>query len=501
MPLWLASCASYIPSVSMDSGVSLPIPKSLTSLPTPERLTGIDSGQTLNLTPRTLIPMAFNSQPNIASSFARFKSEEARYDFFYTSRDSLTPRFRVSNQFNESRNDVDAVRSRDHTVEIGVERLFFDTTEFNFAAGYKTNETEDEIGNHPFVSADLRYPFAVSRRKLERTSEDIFRRNELDDAQLAYIQTVRSRLRNSLFRFYDVTNLARRVKNQTDRQLDLEKLREQIITQAGTKAKDDLVRLDAELATVTSNVRNTTGRYEIQSARFQAAIGIPFNIQVNMVDEPFNPFENCTHQELLRTSIDTDPEIATLNNSLKNAEVQLDLAERGRWDMALLLGGQSALEGRGEDESISDWSVSVGIDISAVDARVTNSLIRQSTGLINRFKQAIAARENEIFTDTLEPLVRIETLGASRDQLMENLPRYLQDYETGVMNYFAGKLNIDDLLIRRKTLVEQQDEVSRLIFFVGANVAELCAATGKFFELLNVNHEAPPTPTPSTTTS
>lgn len=485
----------------MDSTVSLPIPSSLTTLPDPKRLTGIDDGQSIDLSPRTLIPMAFNAQPNIASSFARFKSEEARYDFFYTSRDSLTPIFRVSNDFNEFRDDVDATRSRDHTVEVGVERLFFDTTEFNFAVGYDTNETENEIGNHPFISADLRYPFAVSRRKLARTSEDIFRRNELDDAQLDYIQTVRSRLQNSLFRFYDVTNLARLVENQTARQHDLESLREKIINRAGPRAKDDLIRLDAELATVTSNVRNIAGRYEIQSARFQAAIGIPFNIKVNMVDEPFNPFVSRSHQDLLRASVDTDPEIATLNNSLRNAEVQLDLAERGRWDMALLLSGQSSLEGRGEDESISDWSVSVGIDISAVDARVTDSLIRQSSGLINRFKQAIAARENEIYTDTLEPLVRIDTLSVSRDELIENLPRYAQDYESGVAAYFNGQLNIDDLLTRRETLVQQQDEISRLIFLVGANVAELCAATGKFFELLIDHHENSTSPNATITTS
>ncbi len=489
LPLVLSSCANHVPSISLDSGVSFPAPTSINTLPDPKRLTDVDDGKKIKLTPRSLISIAFNAHPNIASSFSRYKSEEARYDFFYTSRDSLTPRFRVSNNFNESRDDQDVSRTRDHAVELGIERLFFDTTEFNVAVGYNTNENNDEIGNYPFISADLRYPFAVSRRKLERTSEDIFRRNELDDAQLAYIQTVRDRLQSSLFRFYDVTNLTRVVKNRTSWKNDLEKLREQIIERKGPSSQSDLDRLNAELATVTSEVRNTIGRYEIQSARLLAAIGLPFNVQVEMVEEFFNPFENCSHQDLLRTSIDTDPEIATLSNSLKNAEVQLDLAERGRWDLALLLGGQSSLEGRGENESISDWSVSVGIDISAVDPRVTDSLIRQSNGLINRFKHAIAARENEIFTDTLEPLVRIDTLSDSRDQLIKNLPRYVQDYESGVVAYFNGQLNIDDLLTRRETLEQQQNEISRLILLIGANVAELCAATGKFFELLNVDKD------------
>ncbi len=49
----------------------------------------------------------------------------------------------------------------------------------------------------------------------------------------------------------------------------------------------------------------------------------------------------------------------------------------------------------------------------------------------------------------------------------------------------AGNLNIDDLLKRRENLFDQDQEIARLTFLVGANVAELCAATGKFFELLD----------------
>ena len=188
-------------------------------------------------------------------------------------------------------------------------------------------------------------------------------------------------------------------------------------------------------------------------------------------------------------SIDTDPEILTLRNEVRNAEVQLDLARRGQWDVALLLGGESALEGGGESNTISDWSVNVGFEVSRVDHRVTDSLTRQAQANILRFSEAIAARENDIFVDTLEPIIRIETLGASRDELRANLPRFEADYQTGMDDYFAGTLNIDDLLKRRETLWNQQDEVARLTRLVGANVAELCSATGKFFELLDENGE------------
>lgn len=480
----VAACDSTMPSARLRSEVNLPIPSSAIELPGPDRLTDEDRGESHSLSARSLIPLTFDLQPEIKSSFQRFKSEEARYDFFVVSRDSLTPQLSVSNQVDESRANEAVMRNRDHGVQLSVEKLFFDTTELNMAVGFDTSALDDEIGNHPFISADLRYPLWASREKLERTSEEIFRRNELNDAQLDYIQLVRRRLRSAMFQFYEVASLSRTVVNFREWVDDLETLAKLIDGIAGRDIESDRGRVQAELARVSAELRNQIGRHTIELARLKSACGLPFHTRVELLDDPFNPFKGISHQELMRLSIDTDPEIATLRNEVRNAEVQLNLARRGRWDIALLANGRSSLEGRGEDKGVSDWSVSVGFEVSVVDSRVTNSLIRQAQARIARFNQAIAARENDIYTDTLEPIVRIETIGASRKQLIANLPRFESDYRTGIANYQVEKLNIDNLLTRRDTLFEQQQEISFNTFLLGANVAELCEATGKFFELL-----------------
>jgi outer membrane protein TolC len=432
-----------------------------------------------------MIPIAFNHQPDIKSSFQRFKSEEARYDFFYVSRDSLTPRLALSNNFSEVRTIENTARERDHSLELTIEKRFFDTTELNVGVGLHSGAVDQAIGDHPFVSASLRYPLWVSREKLERTSEEIFRRNELNDAQLGYIQQVRRQLMLALFKFYEVVDLDRRVAYAEHLLSDLKALAQRLESRGSDGFETDRSRLQAEIATVTAEVRNIKGRREIDVERLKSRCGLAFHTAVELIDGPFNPFEGMGHEELLRLSIETDPEIATLRNEVRNAEVQLDLARRGRWDLALQLAGSSALEGRGEDEGLSDWTASVGMEVSAVDPRVTDSLVRQAEANIQRFTDAITARQNMIFVDTLEPLIRIETLGASRDELVENLPRFERDFATGVQEYFAGQLNIDDLLKRRDTLFGQQEEISGLTLLVGFNVAELCAATGKFFELLD----------------
>ncbi|MEE9295501.1 MAG: TolC family protein [Phycisphaerae bacterium] len=472
------------PSERLNTAIQLPIPTAAASAPSAERLSRDREDETYVLSARLLIPIAFNLQPDIKSSYQRFKSEEARYDFFVVSRDSLTPTFRSSNQVGETRENPDVLRQREHRVEVGIEKLFFDTTELNVGVGYQANLDDEEDGSFPFVSADLRYPLWASREKLGRTSEEIFRRNELNDAQLDYIKEVRERLQSAMFRYYTVTDLDRRIGYASRYLEHLESLKAQITNIDDRDVTSDERRVQAEIAKINAELRNVTGRHQVDLARLKAACGIPLYANVEIVVEPFNPFAGNTHEESFRLSIETDPEILTLRNEIRNAEVQLDLARRGQWDIALLMAGQSSIEGSKASDGDSDWALSLGFEVSHVDPRVTDSLTRQAQARIRRFTEAIAARENDIFVDTLEPLIRIDTLSQSRDELRENLPRFEEDYSTGLKEHFAGKLNIDDLLKRRETVWQQELEISRLTLVVGFNVAELCTATGKFFELL-----------------
>lgn len=489
LPAFVAGCDSTLPSAKLRSEVRLPIPNATQHDQSSDRLSRIDRGVSFQITPRTLIQIAFDRQPDIKSSYQRFKSEEARYDFFVVSRDSLTPRLTSTNSYSEDRVDETVARHRSHSIEFGIEKRFFDTTEMDVAIGFRANAEDEAIGYRPYLAAQLRYPLWVSRRKLARTSEEIFRRNELNDAQLGYIQLVRRSLRGSLFDFYDVMNLRRRLVHWAAWEQDLREVLQRIDAIVGRDVSADRERVEAELTSISAGTRETQGRLDVDIERFKAACGLPFHAKLEMIDEPFNPFEGFSHEQLFRMSIETDPEIATLRNEQKNAEVQLDLARRGRWDVTLLAEGQSSLEGAGEEEGISDWSATVGVEVNVIDARVTESLIRQAEARIERFQQAIIAREDDIFVDTFEPIIRIETLTESRDELVANRPRYESDYRMGVEQYLAGTLNIDDLLKRRESLYDQDEQISRYTFLNGANVAELCAATGKFFELLEKGSE------------
>jgi len=489
-------CNGPTPSDKLRERIALPTPAAKSTLPQQDRLAAQDRGERHVLTPINLISIAFNLQPDIKSSYQRFKSEEGLYDFYYTSRDSLTPKLSLANtwaeqeRFEKETDERYVKRSRDHETTMSMEKRFFDTTEMDVGMGYDVNDHNvDGYGKYPFVTGRMRYPLWGSRQRLERTSEEIFRRNALNDAQLAFIQTARARLNAALNRYYSAIYYACLRDNARRWHQDLQKLLSVLEGIAARDVSADKRRIEAEVASVESRDRDFTSQAEVQNSRLKADCGLSFHAQVELVNEPFDPFGEMTHEQLLKQGLDTDPEIATLKNAMSNAQVQLDLARRGKWDVALLADGRTNLAGGGTYEGDSDWRITLGMEVSAVDHRVTGSLIRQAQADIERFREAIASRENAIFVDTLEPLVRNESLGKSKEALIENLSKYEEDFKYGIQEYTEGSLSIDDLLSRREKIFSQEQEIATQALYMGYNVSALCAATGKFFELLNGHGE------------
>ena len=499
--LTAGGCAGKLPSADLDNGFDVPVPAgdrldagavdpSIERTATgPAPSVSREAPGSYVLTPLNVIHMAFNRNPQIKETYQIYKAEEARYDFFYTSRDSFTPGMRVSNRAAELREPELRERDTTQSVELFVEKRFFSTSKLDLRAGYTRTDKQWDAGqsSHPFVGASLRYPLSTSREALQRASDQIIRQNDLNSAKTRYLQVARSRLRWALINYYEAIELRDRLTEAAVWLDDLRELATEIERVKGGDANGDLTRVQAEIATVEAQHRDIEGSYSIQIDVLKARIGLPFDAQFELRYAAFNPFEDVSQQELYTLSIATDPEILTLGNSVRNAQVQLDLARRGKWDAAVIVSGSSSLEGDADARGYSWWEVSTAFELRAVDERVTTSLEREGLANIERFQQAIRSRKDDIYVDTIDPLVRIRTGLVNIEQLSGNLDRWVRDYDQGMVEYRNGRLNIDDLLTRRQTLFDQRTRISSDRRWVGSNVARLCAATGRFFDLLKAD--------------
>jgi len=498
----VAGCAGLkgdLPSQTVESGLVMPVPRggiadaptsmpAAATQPSDEHVPAPLPSAHYALVPVRVINLAFNNQPAIKQRYQSFKAEEARYDFFYTSRDSLTPGMRVFNKMAGERDPIDGqYRDREHVAEMFVEKRFFNTSRLSLSTGYRVTGEQwtGEQANHPFVAGSLRYPLSASREALQRASEQIVRQNDLDNAKLQYLETVRTRLLWALFDYNGTIDTRDRLE-MTRRWLhDLRAMTVEIRQVTDRDVESDLQRVQAEVASVEADWRDLSGRLEVRLDELKSGIGLPFDSTLELLDEPFNPFAGVSRERLLELSLATDPEIATLRNGVRNAQAQLDLARRGKWDAALIFAGESDLEGAQGDQGTSRWQVSASVELRRVDERVTTSLEREALANIERNQQAIRARENNIYVGTLDPMIRMKTLTLNIKHLTSNLDRYRRNYDEGLARYREGELNVDDLLSRRQELFNQQSEIINTKRRVGDAVAQLCSATGKFFDLIN----------------
>jgi len=501
-----AGCAGTTPSQTVDSGLRMPVPQgqtyTATTRPAKARWPSATQPATSQpaepthfvLVPMSIIRLTFDRQPAIKADYHAFKAEEARYDFFYTSRDAFTPGVRLSNELSGDRDPNDGKsRERNHEAELFMTKQFFDTSRLDLSAGYHAGDEYwgGDRSSHSFVKGSLLYPLWTSRQALQRASEDIERQNDLRDAQLEYLQTVRFRIRESFFYYSGALRLGGRVDVNEQWLDDLRSLARRVQANQGPSSTEDLQRIEAEIETVDAEYRDFVGRRQVEVEALKGAIGLPFEASIDILDKPFNPFAGRPYDQVLAESIASDPEVAILNNAVRSAEAQLDLARRGKWDASLELAGESSLEGTQDDQGESSWNVSATALLSAVDPRITGSLEREALANIERNREAIRARKNEIHVEAIGPMVQLDTLRTNVVKLPRNLPRYVEDYQKGLDEYGRGALNIDDLLARRRTLAERQTEIVHARQDIVVNVALLCAATGKFFELVEEATAAP----------
>jgi hypothetical protein len=434
----------------------------------------------------TTIWTTFENSPRIRTAYQRYAAEQARYEYVIANWSSFTPGVALAPGISSSERDGDsATRRYTQKAQVFLDRNFLNTSRVRLSGDMLREDIDPEdYTMHPSLRGSLRYPLGASRESLVRTSEQIQYENRVNDTQMGYIKEVRAQLRYAVVVFFEALELRLRAEMQRQMLRDLEGLANRINASIAAKAKADLDRLQAEITSVGTRIRDTQSRYEIQVEQLKSITGLPFETEVYPLDEPFDPFGQIDREELLRLSTQSDPEIATLGNAVKSAEIQLDLARKGRIDIALLAGGGMDMAGTGRWTGRQEWSADAGVELRLVDPRISKSLEREAQSTISRLENSIQSRRNEIRVGTMEPLLLAQTLRRNIQDTRGNIERYSRDYQAGRRLYFGGKMDIDDLLRRRQNLFNEQQSLIASRTNLGQRMADLASATGKFFELL-----------------
>jgi outer membrane protein TolC len=124
------------------------------------------------------------------------------------------------------------------------------------------------------------------------------------------------------------------------------------------------------------------------------------------------------------------------------------------------------------------------LSVRFIDPRISNNLAREASADITRYQEDILRRQSEIYVGAMEPLIRFDPLTKNMADTRRNIERYKSDFAIGVADYFAGKMNIDDLIRRRQSLQDEEIKLADARNSFGVNMANLAQASGKYFEIL-----------------
>lgn len=479
------------PAGEPSNGVGLPIPPGLhgqgrlfaTATRPAESKHFSAEQKRIDLSPIKVIHLTFDLSPQIRAAYLRYAGEKARYDYIIATWTSTTPGASIGPGWHRGLDVTDTItNNQTQRVEAFVERNFLDTSRLRAFAGGVNEDASDTHAFHPTAGGLLRFPLWGSREALQRSSEQIFQQTRVNDAQLEYVRQVRQQLRDTTTTFFAVLSIGQRVEARQQQIDDLRGIQQR----AGISGKPpaDLQRLQAELVSASTELRSQQSNYAVEMAWMISTMGLPRDLDVRLLEGPFNPFDDTAPEQLLAMSMRADPEIATLTNAIKDSQVLLALARKGRLDVAMNLGAAADFRGSGEWAGQTQYQATALLSVGFIDQRLSTSLAREASANIWQYENAIQRRRNEVYVDATEPLIRIRALTKSIPDRQRNVERYQRDFDAAVQDYFVGRMDIDDLIRRRQDMLDEEFQLTYGKSDLGGMMVSLAAATGKFFELL-----------------
>ncbi len=446
---------------------------------------GVTGDVPLLLDPATVIRLTIKFSPEIRRAFERKLAEEARFDFFTYNREAVS--YGVRSEFYYDRYSNRSDRSLDKTLSphAFLRKEFYNTASASIRSGYDLTDYQDGHDANAFIAAGLDIPLFASREALQRSNDKIYQQTKVNDARLDYYQRIRRQISNAL------GNLAWTQSNYdacmylASHRADLEALADVISSIEGRDTYADAEQLAATLASACAECDSARMNFEIASEYLINIIGLPFDTSVNVSSSDFDPFKGETQAGLEAIALETDEEIKTLLNSVRNAQSELDLARKGKWDTTLSLDARRDFAGSGDADGEASYFLSAGIEITHIDNRISRSLEAIALANIREYKNAIISRKREIHTNIVDSYKNLVGRMAEVEARAQNLSRYRDDYAKGIDLYRQGAITIGELILKRQSIREEEGDIAHARERARESVADLLSSTGRYEQFVD----------------
>ena len=465
----------------------------------PETITG---PYVLNI--ESIVGLIYQRNPSVRASREEMTAAKYGLEEFRANLSRLEP-------FVESRTDLSEFPNRrgafGGAVEsvVGVQNETFSGSVFSTEVGASLSRFEFdritasqdavESGAGALVRARAEIPFFGSRRRQNRIISQAFQETTARKAQLDYLEDYRSLVDNGLEFFAQAVyyqQLADVYQHAID---DLETLKNDPRVSVADKSRVSSEQGGAETSRNLYQAR--LDQYEAILLSY-VALEPEDDYSIDVKHTSLSEFRDSISDpirvaELIEKARENNPTFRVLNDAIRNTELQREQAVKGRYDVTTFVEGTLfPLGSETFDDRLDGWTVGGGVKVRLNDRRVLEATKKKSEARIRQFQSEVEAEEIK-----MRRQIRTETKGIVDNeknllQILEVMDQVTTEYLQRRTNYFAGLINIDQLLETRAELTSAETREAANRYNTLNREINLLGATGRIYELAGLELESSP---------
>jgi len=375
-------------------------------------------------------------------------------------------------------------------VTVGFEKEFFDGKKIAAGAGMRGTFNDDGENTNPFIGGEVEFPLFSSFTTLERVTERNFEENELFNAWLDFIDTVRDSISDSHKAYVELETevsenaLARRAVDELQGILDAPYMADR---------ETERREIADQIQAFHSDAVNTEGNVDASVIELLDQLGVESlfreNIRplkmVNGGSYYGNRYIERDIEKLILDAVESDVEIRVLKIAKKNAELKKSLAERGKWDITGKLFGNYDFQQQGDDRrERSGYTVGVGFDVRRNDPKLLRLSMQQAEAEIRRFTAEIQWRERQVVNLIKRRVRQAHNERALIQELKASKELRRSVYEQKLSSFRSGEETIDNVIRSYVSLIRTEEDLVESLADFYEIVIDLDVASGFYFERL-----------------
>ena len=438
----------------------------------------------------SIVALVFRVNPEVAA--ARYAQEAAEFQFkdFERNLSQFTP---FISESLVRRDDLHPFEDNSYRTAIRAEKEFFDSSSAFAGVGHRGQFGDSGSASSQFVEGGGTVALASSNTTLRRITDRSREENEMFNARLEYVDTLRDSIQEAqerYFQFLETIKMTEYVEACIEDFLDL------LESERARNSAADSNQIKSDIDVMRAERVHIKERIDVMVADLGLAIGSGGLERRQVEDFDFyaedfygRHYLERSAEELMESAARNDITIRVLKNARTSSIEKRRLALEGTWDAFLDALGEADVAGSGDYEESDGYSVFSALRADKIDSTLLKYSLGRALSEIKKYDALIRQQDLKTKNEITENLMIAKGRRVQYEKLLETIRSKESICAQKRRDYLEGRDTVDYLLANRKELTWLYVRVNSVLRDYYSSIAELDSACGVYFDRLGIEIE------------